>query len=167
LRTLPDGGSLSQLAKVSIVKEAGDEATTGLELLYGEKYKLKIENNSDEDLYYTVLDIYPDNTIEILYPYKTKSPADYFVKNNSIINRSLAVTQGSPKGVETLKIIITKQPMDLRAVFENRITRDDMHAFQAVMDEAMNDRSANATRGDVTNVKVEEVGVLSTSFIVK
>ena len=167
LRTLPDGGSLSQLVKVSVVKEGGEEAATGLEFVYGEKYKLKIENNSDEDLYYTVLDIYPDNTVEILYPYKTKSPADYFVKNNSIINRLLAVSQGSPKGIETLKIIITKQPMDLRAVFENRITRDDMHGFQAVMDEAMNDRTANATRGDVTNVKVEDVGVLSTSFIIK
>ncbi len=167
LRTLPDGGILSASVKANIVDESNNNAATGIELSYGEKYGLKIENNSDTDLYYTVLDIYPDNKVEILYPYKGKEPADYFIKSKSAITRKLAVSQGSPKGVETLKIIVSKQPMDLRAVFENKMTRGDMVSFQAVMDDVMNDRSGNATRAEVANVKVEEIGILSASFIVK
>lgn len=170
LRTLPEGGSLSPFVKAIIKKEgelAANTSTTGLELEYGDKYSLQIDNKSDESLYYTVLDIYPDNTVEILYPYKGKEPADYFVQANTTITRRLAVSQGSPKGIETLKIIVTKQPMDLRAVFENKITRGDMQSFQALMDDVMNDRTGNATRDEVTNVKVEDIGIISASFIVK
>ncbi len=167
LRTLPDGGVFAPLVKASIIKDGSAEAATGLELGYGEKYALQIDNKSNESLYYTVLDIYPDNTVEILYPYKGKEPADYFVQSNASITRRLAVSQGSPKGVETLKIIVTKQPMDLRSVFENRITRAEMQSFQAVMDDVMNERSANSTRGEVANVKAEEIGIISASFIVK
>lgn len=170
LRTLPDGGSLASFVKAEIKKEGSLSPTTtstGLELEYGDKYSLQIDNKSNESLYYTVLDIYPDNTVEILYPYKGKEPADYFVQSNATITRRLAVSQGSPKGVETLKIIVTKQPMDLRAVFENKITRAEMQSFQSMMDDVMNERSTNATRAEVTNVKVDDIGIISASFIVK
>ena len=167
LRTMPDGGSLAKDVEVQIKLEGSNPTENSTELQYGDIYGLQIINNSADDLYYTVLDIYPDNTVEIMYPYKGKEPADYLIAKRSTITRKLKISDGSPTGVETLKVIVSKQPMDLRAVFENKITRGAMQNFQSVMDDILNERNPLATRGEVANVKAEEIGIMSVSFIVK
>jgi hypothetical protein len=115
-----------------------------------------------------VLDIYPDDNVEILYPYKGKEPADYIVEKKNVVVRKLAVSKGSPPGVEFLKVIVSKEPMDLRSVFEKKITRDNMQSFQTVLDDLFNEKQGKvATRGDISSIKAEEIGIISVSFIIK
>ena len=168
LRTMPDGGDLAKYISAAIIPEKEYDQTKPVTLHEGDIYTLHIRNNSDESLYYTVLDIYPDNTVEILYPYKTKEPADYTVQKNNVVIRKLAVSKGSPLGVEFLKIIVSKEPMDLRSVFEKRVTRDAMQPFQTVLDDLFNEKKgAAATRGDVSSIKAEEIGIISVNFTIK
>ena len=106
LRIMPDGGDLSSFVTAAIIPAKEFNAKNGINMVEGDAYSLSIRNNSEYSLYYTVLDIYPDNNVEVLYPYIGKEPADYLVFKKSVITRKLAVSKGSPVGVEYLKIII-------------------------------------------------------------
>ena len=61
-----------------------------------------------------------------------------------------------------------REPMDLRSVFEKKVTRDHMLSFQTVLDDLFNEKKGiAATRGDISNIKAEEIGIISVSFIIK
>jgi hypothetical protein len=168
LRTMPDGGELAQYISAEIVPVKEYNSSTSIELGIGDGFSLYLRNKGNKNLYYTVLDIYPDNNVEILYPYKGKEPADYVVEKNNVVIRKLSVSKNSPAGVEFFKIIVSEEPMDLRSVFEKKITRGEMHSFQTVLDDLFNENSGKAaTRGDISGIKVEEIGIISVSFIIK
>jgi len=168
LRTMPDGGELAKYVTAEIVPAKGHVKPEPIELGTGDGYALHIRNNSGQRLYYTVLDIYPDNRVEILYPYKGKEPADYAVEKNSTVVRKLAVSAGTPAGTEFLKIIVSNEPMDLRSVFEKKITRDNMQSFQALLDDLFNEKPGPAaTRADISDIKTDETGIITVSFIIK
>ena len=168
LRTIPDGGELAKYVTVEIIPAKEYNKAAGIELEIGDGYALHVRNNSSQNLYYTVLDIYPDDNVEIMYPYSGKEPADYIVEKKNVVVRKLAVSKGSPPGLEVLKIIVSKEPMDLRSVFEKKITRDNMQSFQTVLDDLFNEKQGKAaTRGDISNIKPEEIGIISVSFIIK
>ena len=58
--------------------------------------------------------------------------------------------------------------MDLRSVFEKRVTRGEMQPFQVVLDDLFSDKEgAVSTRSDVSSVKAQEIGIISVSFIIK
>lgn len=168
LRTLPDGGDLASQVKAELLPAGPYDTLAGVVLGEGDTYYLRISNNSGQKLFYTVLDIYPDDKTEVLYPYKGKEPADYMVDKKASVQRKLAVSKGSPAGVEFLKVIFSKEPLDLRSVFEQKVQRDEMRSFQAVIDDLFNDHDpGRATRADVSSVKLEEIGIVTVRFTVR
>lgn len=168
LRTMPDGGDLAQYVSAEITPAKEYNPLKEIILTPGDAYSLTIRNKGNQNLYYTVLDIYPDDNVEVLYPYKGKEPADYLVENNNIVIRKLAVSKGSPMGVEFLKIIVSKEPLDLRSVFEHTVHRDEMKSFQTVLDDLFNEKQgAGSTRADVSSIKAEEIGIITVNFTVK
>jgi metacaspase-1 len=169
LRTMPDGGDLAQYISAEIIPAKEYNPADGIILEEGDGYSLKIRNNSDSKLFYTVLDIYPDDHVEILYPYKGKEPSDYLIDNKPPpVIRKLSVSKGTPSGTEFLKIIVSKEPMDLRSVFEQSVQRAEMHSFQMVIDDLFNERSADrSTRADISSIKVEEIGIVTVHFKIK
>lgn len=167
LRTMPDGGDFAAYIKAEIVP-AKEYPAAGIVMQEGDGYSLRIRNNSDTKLFYTVLDIYPDNQVTVLYPYKGKEPSDYMVDKNATIVRKLSVSKGTPLGTEYLKIIVSKEPMDLRSVFEKTIQRDEMRSFQVVLDDLFNEHNGEkTTRADVSSIKVEEIGIVTVHFTIK
>jgi len=168
LRTLPDGGDLTNVISAELKTDKPNKPAEGLILTSGDIVTLKINNNSPQSLFYTVLDIYPDDRVEILYPATGKEPQDYRIEKNNFVERRLRVSPNTPTGVEFYKIIVSKEPMDLRAVFEKKITRDNMQSFQTLLDDLFNEKQGKAaTRGDVSSIKAEEIGIISISFIIK
>ena len=167
LRTMPDGGELAQWVSAEIL--AGENKSGGSPVLReGDRYSLKLVNKSEHKLFFTVLDIYPDNKVEVLYPYKGKEPADYSIEKKSFVERKLSVSKGSPAGVEFLKIIVSKEPMDLRGVFEQKIQRENMQSFQVMLDDLFSQTgTGEKVRADVSGVKMEEIGVITVNFTIK
>ncbi len=109
-----------------------------------------------------------DNKVEVLYPYKGKEPADYSIEKKSFVERKLSVSKGSPAGVEFLKIIVSKEPMDLRGVFEQKIQRENMQSFQVMLDDLFSQTgTGEKVRADVSGVKMEEIGVITVNFTIK
>ncbi len=167
LRTMPDGGDLARFITAAIIPNKEYDKNEGIVLEEGDGYSLRVENKSDVKLFYTVLDVYPDNRVEVLYPYKGKEPADYILDSKTPVIRRLSVSKGSPPGREFLKIIVSKEPMDLRGVFEQTVQRDEMRSFQAVLDDLFAEQGEQATRADVSSIKVEEIGIVTVHFTIK
>jgi hypothetical protein len=168
LRTMPDGGDLAKFMTAQITPAKSYDNKDDLVLETGDNYSLKIANAGEAKLFYTVLDITPDNKVEVLYPYKGKEPANYMVDKNGTVTRDLRVSKNSPAGREFLKIIVSKEPMDLRSVLEHTSRRSEMRSFQSALDDLFNDdNNGRATRGDINNIKAEEVGITTVSFMIK
>lgn len=168
IRTLPDGGDLAQFITVEVIPEKQDGTLGNIVLTEGDVYSIRIRNSSNQKLFYTVLDIYPDGKVEVLYPYRNKEAADYLIDKNASIIRKLSVSKGSPLGTEFLKVIVSKEPMDLRGVFAHTVQRAAMRSFEVMMSDLFNDfNDSKATRADVSGVKVEEIGIVSVHFTIK
>ncbi len=167
LRTLPDGGELEKWVRASIIPAAIRPGQDSLSFREGDQYSLKIENNTSQKLFFTVLDIYPDNRVEVVYPYKGKEPSDYSIEKNNFVMRKLSVSKGSPEGVEFLKIIVSKEPMDLRAVFDQKMQRDEMFSFQMMLDDLFSQRNGGRqVRADISAIKAEEIGVITVNLTI-
>ncbi len=167
LRALPDGGLLNEFFEVNI-KVNDSVAKSGLHVAEGELYELHLVNNSDDNLYYTVIDIYPNDKMDLLYPYKGKEPADYFVPKGTTVVRKLKVSANSPRGVEFLKTIVSKEPMDLRSVFENKVTRAEAFSFTGFLNDVLNNNNlGNNTRAEPSPVNPQEIGIITSSINVK
>lgn len=168
LRTMPDGGDLAPLITAEIVPEKQVGPDRSIVLTEGDAYSLRLRNNSDTKLFYTVLDIYPDGKVEVLYPYRNKEAADYMIDKNATVIRKLSVSKGSPTGTEFLKIIVSKEPLDLRGIFEQTVQRASMRSFEVLMNDLFNDfDNAKATRADVSSIKAEEIGIATVHFTIK
>jgi hypothetical protein len=80
----------------------------------------------------------------------------------------LKVSRDSPAGVEFLKVIVSKEEIDLRSVFEHTRPRSEMRSFQEALDDLFTDNNdERATRGDINSVKAEEIGIMTISFKIK
>ncbi|MBA2249496.1 MAG: caspase family protein [Chitinophagaceae bacterium] len=87
----------------------------------GDRFRLNIINNSDQKrLYYTVLDIQPDNVVNVLIPGTKDAPEDFFISQQDTIRLDKIFVIGPPYGIDVLKIIASEAPLDLRYIFESR-----------------------------------------------
>lgn len=77
----------------------------------GDRIQLVVENESDEDLYFTILAASADGSLTVLYPSAGKTTAP--VAPHGQINTPPLVVQG-PAAREAFKIIATRAPVDLR-----------------------------------------------------
>ena len=64
-------------------------------------------------LYVSVLDIQPDNVINILYPRPSENPADYRInsKDNEFVIPNSFIKFAPPYGTESLVVIFSKEPL--------------------------------------------------------
>ncbi|RYY60947.1 MAG: caspase family protein [Chitinophagaceae bacterium] len=167
LREIEDGGSLSKLTAASLQSKDNPSTETVPVFAAGEHYYLKMENRSTRRLFYTVLDLLPDNTLEILYPYGDKDASNYSIEPGGQITRELGVSREPVTGKEMIRIFFTREPMDLRAVFARKKERATDNSFQKMMNDLFKDEGEGATRADVGSINVEEIGIVTVGFIVK
>jgi len=167
LRSLPDGGELGAFIRAEIITEKTNDAQGELTLAMEENFSLKIVNNSNVKLFYTVIDITPDNKVSILYPTKSREPADYLIQKKSEVIRKLGVSKNTPSGKEFMKIILSKEPLDLRSVLEHRKQRAEMTSFQMALDDLFGETSNETNTRTISGIKAEEIGIITVSFTVK
>jgi hypothetical protein len=106
--------------------------------------------------------------VDIIYPGKGKEPSDYIIEKESPVIRKLAVSKGTPEGREFLKVIVSKEPLDLRSVIDQKIERDEMRSFQLVLDDLFNETDpGKATRADISSIRAEEIGIVTVHFMIK
>lgn len=90
----------------------------------GESYKIKVTNNGTKDLYFTIIDIQPDNKINLVVPNAEtgRTVHDYFIKRGESkeLGDDDIIVFSPPTGNEVFKIIATEKPLDLSSIITTR-----------------------------------------------
>lgn len=170
LRSLPDGGLLGNSLQAKITAENNNE---GGELMLhpGDKYTLSITNNSKENLFFSIVDIMPDNQMKVLIPTPSKEPQDFSIDPKQSRTFPVRVDAITPSGKEVFKIFITREPIDLRRLFDRNNKRSERGitmSLEDMIDDTFKDSDdVTATRSTVSSVKLDEAGILTVGFTIK
>jgi hypothetical protein len=82
--------------------------------------KLIVRNKGTQDAFFTVIDIQPNNEINVVFPKDRESPASYSVKAGETFEVPHPILFGPPFGQELYKLIASKEPIDLRPIASTR-----------------------------------------------
>lgn len=135
----------------------------------GDRFRLNIINHSDSKrLYYTVLDIQPDNKVTVLIPRSNKVPEDYIISSQDTVSLYTDIFKiGPPYGVDVLKIIASDVPLDLRSIFDTRgaATRGKAKGpFEKIV-EGTYSAEGNKKRGpEAESIQPDAVNIITVPF---
>ena len=169
LRGMSDGGDLAAGISAEIFpRDSSVTITSELVLQANDRYVLKIKNNSDHTLYYTIINIMPDNKAKVLIPGPDQFAGDYTIRGKDEKQIRLRVDAEPALGRELFKIIVSKQELDIRNIFARKATRANLLSFEEALNDMFKDNNdAGATRAEISNVSVEEIGIVTVGFTVK
>ncbi len=118
-------------------------------LMVGDTFQLRVTNHGKLTAYYTVLDIQPDNVINTVIPFRgdARSPREYVLKPNESYLLEKKLTIGEPTGIEILKLIATKSPLDLSPIISSRgeQVKENQHPFEELFAATYIDESRGQT----------------------
>jgi metacaspase-1 len=137
----------------------------------GDFFKIKITNEGSQIVYFSVLDIQPDDQINVIIPQQGRVAAEYRLEPGKTYV-SPPVELFPPYGSEVFKLIASDTPMDLGLVVTSRGS-DNQHRgpgknpFQELLVESYKSEETS-TRGVVThNIPAGAVHVKSILFTIK
>jgi hypothetical protein len=168
LRSLDDGGDLAKGVEVKIVPQQEQSNPSEIIMKPGDRFNLKLTNNSPNIVFYTILNITSDNKISVSVPGPTGDPGLYQLSPGMVkeFTRS-RVDENAVNGKEILKVILSREPIDLRSILERKKERSLSTSMQAMMEDLFKDsKDERATRSDVSNVNLAETGVITAGFTV-
>ncbi len=85
-----------------------------------DRFKVRVTNKGEKAAYFTLIDIQPDNKLNVLVPYGNLTPTECRVGPGETKELPRIFRVSPPAGVEMFKLIATEKPVDLRAVTETR-----------------------------------------------
>jgi hypothetical protein len=172
IRNIPDGGSLAEGVTVEIIPENSQPNKNEIIFHPLDFFTLKVVNNSPNDLYYTILDLLPGNDVQVIIPDKASQPIEFMIKSKGqpLVIPKIQVEDNSAEGKEMLKIFFSKQPIELRNIFNRTKTRGNgnMQSIEEVMNDMFKDEySQHPTRSDMGAMKLNEIGIATVGFTIR
>lgn len=166
LRKMEDGGSLASFVKVSIATPNKKDTANELILYPNEDFSLVLTSNYEGELYYTILDLLPDNDVKVLVPDSTSFAADYSIRKGQVIKIPMGTDSTSLTGKEFLKVIFSTKPIDLRPSFQKFRTRSiAAKPMEKMMDDLFPKDKNSKTRAGV--VKLDDIAITTAGFTLK
>ena len=163
-------GNFGKYIKVEIVPKVKQTNQNEIVFRPDDAFEIRMTNTGSDDYYYTIIDIMPDNDVKVLIPDDSKEAADYVIHaKESIPIGEISVDKGTPNGKEMFKMIVTKAPIDLRSVLNRTKSRGPgMRSLETMVDDLFKDSNEQrSTRSSMSNIKVDEVGIVSCGFTIK
>jgi metacaspase-1 len=175
IRNIKDGGSLAKGVDVKIICPANkvDSNSGELQLTNNDTFSFQLTNNSGKDLYFTIIDITPDNDIQVLLPrnQQGRKAADCQVRNGSgpYTTELLKVSPKTPRGKEFFKFIFSEGEIDIAGVIKNlqlqrSVTNQSVEKVFGDMFNEANDKSS--TKRNVSNLEIDKVGIVTVGYTV-
>ena len=166
LRKMEDGGSLASFVKVEIVPVNKKDTSNELILYPNDDFSLVLTSNYEGELYYTILDLLPDNDVKVLIPDSARYAADYSIRKGQVIKIPMGADSTSLTGKEFLKVIFTTKPIDLRPSFEKFRTRSvAAKPLEKMMDDLFPKDKNTKTRAGI--VKLDDIAIATAGFTLK
>jgi hypothetical protein len=132
-----------------------------------EGFVIRIRNMHDYPVYVSVIDIMPDNAIAVVIP--DPSDMNSTAEDYKIGARQTFTTRPiklyPPYGKDFMKILITKNPMDLKAIQTRTASRGAGSSFESFYNETFKDENSENSRGPkVAPVKVDEIKIVPFTY---
>ncbi|MBY0477104.1 MAG: caspase family protein [Chitinophagaceae bacterium] len=143
-------GNSNAVVKDLPVKTIKD-ASGNIVFQHNDRYNLRIINNGQERLYYNILEIQPDNLVNVLFPSANQQASDCFINPGDTVRLQRIFRIGPPDGMNVMKLIAAKSPLNLRQVFmvqagTRSSTTKPANPFEKLMD-GINRTEGIQTRG--------------------
>ncbi len=131
---------------------------TSNKIKIGKALRIDIQNNSNRVLYYSILDIDASGKISIVCPKDNRLPEEYKVGGNTLsTNSGILIRTSTPLGQGVLKLVVTKQPINLTGLVTSR---GESAVKGSSFDMFFQSTIKNRTRGmDTLPVELEEIGI--------
>ncbi len=167
LRKMQDGGNLYNATELSLITFKQDDNANETIFYPNDSFALKIKSNYDGVLYYTIIDILPDNDIKVLIPdsLQFSYDADYSLRKGQEKIINLFTDETSITGKEYLKIIFSPYPIDLRPTFASgnvKARSKKAQPLEKMMDELFTKDKNITTRS--SSVKMDDIAIKTVSF---
>lgn len=139
-----------------------------LKLSPGDLFKIKIENKGKADAYYSIIDIQPDNKINLLVPERDsrglslRNPVDCFIKSGETEVIKTIFYIAEPFGQEVFKLIASGEPLNLAKIHKTRgsINKNSASPFELLFSSSYNPLS----RSTVNRLPRDEIGIFTVVF---
>lgn len=132
-----------------------------------EGFVIRIRNLHDYPVYLSVIDIMPNNAIDVVIPdpLDLNSTAEDFKIGARQMFTTRPIKLYPPYGKDFMKILITKIPMDLRAIQSRTTSRGTGSSFERFYNETFKDEnSENSSVSRVAPVKVDEIKIVPFTY---
>ena len=129
------------------------------------KFRILIINEGLKPAYYTLLDLQPDNIINILIPQEPSTPEEMRIIPDQKILFPTVFKLGVPLGQEMFKLISSDKPIDLRASLATRGIRNPS-PFEKLFNETKTDEGLNTRSASSSNLKASEINIYSEIFTI-
>jgi len=104
-------------------KAAEDKSMSkeSLSLSVGTCIKFKISNIGNKKAYFSLIDIQPDNVVNLVIPATDLgyTASEYFLEPGESYTTDYSIEIGEPYGDETLKLISSSEPLDLSGIIQD------------------------------------------------
>ncbi len=132
-------------------------------------FVIRIRNLHDYPVYLSAIDIMPDNAIAVLIPDPNDphtSPEDFKIQPRQTFT-TRPIKLYPPYGKDFMKILITKDPMDLKSIQQRATTRGAGSSFESFYNESFKDGEEASTRGPkMAPVKVDEIKIVPFTYLI-
>jgi hypothetical protein len=131
---------------------------TSNKIKVGKFLRVDIQNNSKRVLYYSILDIDASGKISIVCPKNGRLPEEYKIAGNALsTNNGIVVKMSPPFGQGMLKLIVTKQPINLSGLVTSRgEAANEASSFDMFFNSTIKGKSRGM---DTLPIELEEIGI--------
>ncbi|HEY0749911.1 MAG TPA: DUF4384 domain-containing protein, partial [Chitinophagaceae bacterium] len=134
----------------------------------GDRFRINVINNGRNVAYYTVIDIQPDNVVNVLVPGRNERADEFKIFPSDTIRMQKVYKIGPPYGVDVIKVVGSDAPIDLRTMFASRgaLTRGNSNKkpFEKLLQGTYN-AEGNRTRGsDEDTIQPDAVNILTIPY---
>jgi hypothetical protein len=167
----PDG-SVEVLSVQEVASKI--DASGNLVLNDGDWIRIKIKNEGNKKVYFTLMDIMPDNSLAVLLPYEGMDAADFVLEpGKEMVSPPMSI--GPPYGRDVFKLIATEEPIDLGRIIQtkgNAATRgsssDQTNPFEMLLMDSYKTNAEAKTRGARTvSVPAGSAHIESLVYLIK
>jgi len=134
---------------------------TDAEISIGTCIQLAIENTGTQAGYFSVIDIQPNNELNMLIPLEGWQSADFILQPGQSYITDYALKIGDPIGEETLKLIVTDQPLQLQKIIkqEGNFGRKNerLHSFEQLLSDSFMNKNSKEKPSSLENVAVSSI----------
>jgi hypothetical protein len=169
LRTLPDGGALSEQVIWEVITKDGRKASEN-ELAFsgGDTFDILLRNNSSRPIYYAILNIMPDGKMEVLLPAPHEAPEDRSLQpKESLPIPDNEIEKGTPGGREYLKILVSHTPFDIRPMLNKQAKKrsGNLLGLESTLIDIMQEEAGGGPKK--RSVQANEITIITRSFQIK